>query len=107
MSYNCYFAGATGWVNKLGGADSQGITRGGKMVLYKLIESTDLVPTCARAAGWQEISTKEKCCLPVLPYLGRVAPCPPAVFTLKLVNLVPFCVFLVIFEVLPLCWSLK
>lgn len=41
------------------GAGSQGITRMGEW----LIENTDLVPSCAGPAGWEERSTKEQWCL--------------------------------------------
>lgn len=58
--------------------------------------------------GWEERSTKEQWCLLALLSLKRVAPNPTSLgFALKLVNLIPPHISWVLFELLPLCWSLE
>lgn len=60
------------------------------MMLARLTESTDLVPTYTRPDGSDKSSRKEQWQLPVLPSLGRVAPSPALLaLTLKLFTLVP------------------
>lgn len=79
------------------------------MMLARLIENTDLVPTYTRPDVWEESSTKKQkqWKLSVLPSLERVAPfsVPPAL-ALNLVNLVPP-LSLELFELLPMIWSLE
>lgn len=58
------------------------------MMLARLTESTDLVPTYTRPDGSDKSSRKEQWQFPVLPSLGRVAPALLAL-TLKLFTLVP------------------
>ena len=59
--------------HELRGAESLGMTRSGRVVLARLMESTDLVPALAELVGWEECSTKEQWCLLALPSLERGA----------------------------------
>lgn len=47
-----------GYVNWVGGAGSQRITKLGQMWLARLMESSDLVPTCACQLGGEKIEQK-------------------------------------------------
>ena len=73
-----------------------------RMVLARLMESTDLVPTYIRLVGWEERSTKE------CPFPDRVAPNPvtPALI-LKVVGLVSPQRSLELSDMHPLSWSLE
>lgn len=89
-------AGCVSWVGQ-----GLGITRARKTVLARLMESTDLTPTCPRSPGWREGSAKDQWHLPALLSPERaVLTSAPLASLLKLVDLVPPCVSLVLFELL-------
>lgn len=70
--------------------------------------NSDLEPFCARSAEWVESSTKKQWHLPVPPFLEIVVLTPvPLALALQLVNLVFPHMSLIIFELLPLHWSLE
>lgn len=72
------------------------------------MDSTDLVPTCARPGEWEEGSAKGQWYLPVLPILENVAPTSaPPVLPMNLVNLVPLPLSLEFSEQPPLYWNLE
>ena len=72
------------------------------MVLFRLMETTDLTLICARLTGWKKSSTKEQWYLPALLFPEEVAPNPASlVLTLKLVKLLSPHMSLVLFELLP------
>lgn len=74
---------------------------GWTIVLARLMESSDLVPTCAGLAGCGEGSTKEQWHLPALLTLGESCPnpCPSSAFP-EASHLVSLCMSLVLFELL-------
>lgn len=92
-------------VCELGGVRSQGITRTGCTVLVRLMESRDLAHL-----GWicWVGSTKEQWCLSarLSPEIAALILAFPGL-TLKLISLVPPCMSLAFFELLPLCWGLE
>lgn len=78
------------------------------MVLAVVVESTDLASVCAGSAGWWEEFNKETVASAStsIPRESCLDPCLSSL-SLKLVNLVPPSVSQVLFELVPLCWSLE
>ena len=93
---------------QVGQNGSQGDTRVGWMILAKLMERERFYACLCQPAGWVERSTKEQLCLPELLSMGRVAPVLVyPTLALKLVNLVPPHISMLLLELLPLWWSLE
>ena len=73
------------------------------MILAKLMERERFYACLCQPAGWVERSTKEQLCLPELLSMGRVAPVLVyPTLALKLVNLVPPHISMLLLELLPL-----
>ena len=69
------------------------------MVLARLMESTDLVSISTGPAGLEESPTNKQWNLAVLPSPERVGLIPAfPIFIVKLISLVPPCIFLTLFE---------
>lgn len=93
-------------LSQLGGPGSQGITGAGWTVLARLMGSSDLVSVLYPLDGRRVPQRNNSACHHFI--LERVVPIPaPPALALKLINLVSPYMILVLFELLPLFWSLE
>lgn len=76
------------------------------MVLASLMEGSDLVPACAIWLGWGCQGVNKGTMVPAsISVLETVVPTPASpALNMKLINLVPPCMSLLLFELLSAYW---
>lgn len=92
------------WVGELGGTGSEGITKAGLVALARFMKSS--IWCLPAPSSWVGEAINKGAIISTNVYIPGVAPTfPPLTVILKLVNLGPPCLSLVLFKLLPLCWS--
>ena len=89
------------WAHKMGGMESQGISRAGQTVLTRLMESQIWHPPASSVTLWERAQKRDS---GLCPPFCLVESCLPALALMPDTSAPP-CVPLVSFKLRPWCWS--